>query len=107
MSNLFEEKSVTGKRNKKEPYNENWEAEIASYDEECQRKEKNFLSKHVIVSGSDNSGLTVEENEVLELFLNGVSCGQIASQYEVEEEVITGLLEVIRAKLSLGDECSN
>jgi len=70
-------------------------------------KRKKYLSKHVIVSGSDNSGLTVEENEVLELFLNGVSCGQIASQYEVEEEVITGLLEIIRAKLSLGDECSN
>ncbi len=98
---------MSGKRSKKESCNENWEAEIASYDEEYQRKEKIFLSEHVVVSGSDNSGLTVEENEVLGLFLKGVPCDQIADQYEVEEGVITGLLEIIRVKLPLNDEESN
>ena len=107
MSNLFEENPVAGKRSEKESYNENWKAEIASYDEEFQCKEKKFLSEHIVISESGNSDLTVEENEVLRLFLNGVPCNQIASQYEVEEVVITGLLEVIRAKLSLNDKESN
>lgn len=98
---------MAGKRSKKESYNENWKAEIASYDEECQRKEKLFFSENIVIPESGNSGLTVEENEVLRLFLNGIPCNQIANQYEVEEGVITGLLEIIRAKLSLNDKESN
>ena len=98
---------MSGKRSKKESCNEKWEAEIASYDEECQREEKKFFSEHIFIPESGSSDLTVEENEVLKLFLNGVSCDQIASQYEVEEGVITGLLEIIRVKLPLNDEESN
>ena len=94
---------MSGKRNKKESYNKNWEAEIASYDADCQRIENNFFNKHIIITQSGNTELTEEENEVLNLFLTGVSCEEIASQYEVELDVITGLIEIIQAKLSLND----
>jgi len=97
----YKEKGVTGKKSKDKTYNENWKAEIDAYDAECQRIEKEFYEKHIIIKVSGNSELTEEENSVLTLFLNGVPCGEIAKQYNVETEVVTGLLEVIRAKLSL------
>jgi len=93
---------VSVKKNEKR-YNENWEAEIAAYDAECSRIEREFYEHHLIIKESGNADLTAEENEVLTLYLNGVQCKDIAKQYDVEEEVITGLLEVIRAKLSLYD----
>ena len=46
---------------------------------------------------------TEEENDVLILFLNGISCSEIANQYKVEEKIITGLMEIIRSKLSLSE----
>ena len=98
--------TVSGKKHKeknKEEYNENWEAEIAAYDSECQRHEKEFYKTHIIITESGNDRLTVEENEVLNLYLNGVSFEEIAKQYKVEVKVVTGLMEVIRAKLSLTD----
>ena len=91
---------MSGKRHKGE-YNENWEAEIAAYDRECQRLEKEFFEKHIIITGSGDDRLTVEENEILNLYLNGISFEEIAKQNKVEINVITGLMEIIRAKLSL------
>ena len=82
-------------------YNKNWEAEIEAYDKECQSREKFFLDKCMIIPQSGTDKLTPEENEVLTLYLNGVSCEEIAAQNEVEVEVISGLLEIISAKLSL------
>jgi len=94
--------SVSVKKHKKEVFvNENWEAEIAAYDEECRCTDQEFYDKNIIITQAESNGLTVEENEVMNLFLNGVTCENIAKQYEVEVEVITGLLEIIRAKLSL------
>ena len=55
----------------------------------------------IIINESGRSELTDEENEIITLVLNGNSCVEIAKQYEVEVDVISGLLEVIRAKLSL------
>ncbi|MCE5250932.1 hypothetical protein LLG96_11995 [bacterium] len=93
---------MSGKKQKKEiPVNENWEAEIAAYDEECRCMDQEFYDKNIIITQAGNNNLTVEENEVMNLFLNGVTCDDIAKQYEVEVEVVTGLLEIIRAKLSL------
>ena len=91
------------KHKKEDSVNENWESEIAAYDEECRSKEKEFYKTHIIITESGNNNLTAEENEVFTLFLNGVSCKDIAKQYEIEEEVITGLIEIIRAKLSLSE----
>jgi len=84
-------------------YNENWKAEIEAYDKECARNEKEYREHFIVVKDSGRSELTKEENEVLVLYLNGLPCSEIAKQYEVEVEVITGLLEIIRAKLSLID----
>jgi len=92
---------VPGKKHRKQSYNENWETEIAEYDAECKKTEKEFFEHHIVIRDSGNSELTEEENAVLVLFLNGVSCEEIAKQYKVEVEVITGLLEIVRAKLSL------
>ena len=103
VSKLFEVDTVTGKKRKEKSYNENWETEIAEYDAECQRIEKEFYEKHIIITESGNSELTADENEILILFLNGISCSEIAKQYKVEEGVITGLMEIIRAKLSFSD----
>ncbi len=83
--------------------NINWESEITAYDEECNRQEKKFFEKHFFITESGTDKLTKEENEILNLYLNGVSCETIAEQSGVEIEVVTGLLEIIRAKLSLND----
>ena len=95
--------TVAENKQKDKSFNENWESEIKAYDEECRRIEKNFREKHVIIKESGSDKLTAEENEVLTLFLNGVSCPEIADTYNVETEIITGLLEIIQAKLSLSD----
>ena len=92
---------VSDTHKNKAGFNENWESEIAAYDEECRRKEEDFRKNSIIINESGRSELTDEENEIITLVLNGNSCVEIAKQYEVEVDVISGLLEVIRAKLSL------
>jgi len=100
----YKELVVAGKKQKKTSgVTENWEAEIAAYDEDCRLRDAEHKRHAIIVNKSGNSELTEEENEVLTLYLNGVSCIEIAQQFEVEVELITGLLEIIRAKLSLTD----
>ena len=95
---------MAGKKQKKTSgVTENWEAEIAAYDEDCRLRDDEYRRHAIIINESGNPELTGEENEVLTLFLNGVSCDEIARQLEVEVELITGLLEIIRAKLSLID----
>ena len=95
---------AAGKKEKKTSgVNTDWEAEIAAYDEDCRCRDEEYRRHAINVNGSGTSELTEEENEVLTLFLDGASCGEIARQLEVEVELITGLLEIIRAKLSLID----
>ena len=91
------------KQKKPSGVNTDWEAEIAAYDEDCRCRDEEYRRHAINVNGSGNPELTEEENEVLTLFLNGASCNEIARQLEVEVELITGLLEIIRAKLSLID----
>ena len=94
---------MAAKKKQKKPFNENWEAEIAEYDAECRRREQEFLKNHIIIKESGSEKLTDDENEVLTLFLNGVPCEDIAKQFKVEVEIVVGLLEIIKAKLSLED----
>ncbi len=91
------------KKQKENSFNENWESEIEVYDNECRRIEQKFYKKHVIIKGPCSGKLTEEENEVLNLFLNGSSCSEIAETLHVETEIVTGLLEIIQAKLSLNE----
>ena len=95
--------TLTPHKFKKEEYNENWEFEIAAYDNECRRNDEEFRKHALIIRDPGNDELTDEENEVLTLYLNGVSCKEIAKQCEVEQEIISGLLDVISAKLSLNE----
>jgi DNA-binding CsgD family transcriptional regulator len=90
-------------RKKKEEYNPDWESEIAAYDAECSARDAEFSKKHMVIKDSVNQDLTPEENEVFELVLKGATFAEIAEMYDVEEEVISGLMEIIRAKLSLSD----
>ena len=92
---------MAGKEQKEESYNNNWEAEIAAYDRESRCHEEEFFKKHIVITESGRDDLTEEENEVLKLYLNGLSIEEIANQYEAELAVITGLMEIIKAKLSL------
>jgi len=94
---------VAGKKQKDTPFNENWGSEIKAYDEECHRIEHNFHEKHVLIKDSGSDKLTGEENEVLALFLKGIPYSEIANIFDVETDIITGLLEIIQAKLSLDD----
>jgi DNA-binding NarL/FixJ family response regulator len=89
------------KHRKKEEYNKNWEAEIAEFDAESEAAEKEFRQKNIVFDGKSKSCLTDEENEVFEMVLRGVPVSEIADQFGVEEDLIIGLIEVIRAKLSL------
>jgi hypothetical protein len=86
---------------KREDINENWRAEIAAYDAACETEEAEFRRKHLLIRSGGNPDLTPEENEVFDSLLRGIPCDEIAEQYGVEKEVIIGLVEVIRAKLSL------
>ena len=92
---------MAGKEQKEASYNKSWEAEIAAYDRECRSHEEEFFKKHIMIAESGKDELTEEENEVLKLYLNGVCIEEIAIQYKVELDVITGLMEIIKAKLSL------
>ena len=91
------------KKQKDNSFNENWESEIEVFDNECRRNEQKFFEKHVIINGQCSGKLTKDENEVLNLFLNGIPCYEIAETLNVETEIVTGLLKVIQAKLSLND----
>ncbi|MFC1552978.1 hypothetical protein ACFL6P_10510, partial [Candidatus Latescibacterota bacterium] len=84
-------------------FNENWEAEIAEYDKECSAHDVEYMKSHIIIDESGSKKLTEAENEILVLFLGGTSCGEIASQYELEEQVVTEMLAIIQAKLSMGE----
>ena len=95
--------TVTHHKLKKEKFNENWGSEIAAYDNECRRSDEDFRKHALIIRDSGNDELTEEENQVLTLYLNGVSCREIAKQCEVEPEIVSGLLDVISAKLSLNE----
>ncbi|MHB9028667.1 MAG: hypothetical protein ACYC9O_07860, partial [Candidatus Latescibacterota bacterium] len=92
------------KHKRNEEYNENWEAEIAAFDAECEAADKEYHQKYIAFDGTCDSRLTEEENEVFGLVLRGMPLSEIAEQCEIEEELIYGLVEVIRAKLSLPDE---
>ena len=92
---------MAGKKQKEKSINENWESELAAYDAECANIEKEFYEKHFVVTKSGYSELTKEENKVFILYLNGIPCAEIAKQFSVENEVISGLIEVIKAKLSV------
>ena len=94
---------MAGKKKKNNSLNENWESEITAYDEECRRHEREFYKNHVIIKESGTEKLTKEENEVFILYLNGLSCAEIARNFKVETEVITSLMEIIKVKLSLND----
>jgi len=82
-------------------FNENWETEIAAFDKECAETDSEYSSRRIAISGDGSANLTDEENEVLRLYLTGMSFNAIADQAQVELEIITGLMEIIRAKLSL------
>jgi len=87
----------------KQDHSENWEADIAAYDEECRCHDREFYSRHYIIAESGSKKLTEEENEVLTLYLNGMTCPEIAEMFRIETEVITSLMEIIRLKLSLDE----
>ena len=92
---------MTGKK-KQNDYscNQNWEAEIAAYDEECKSREEEFYRKHLIISDDGEKALTEEENAVFTLFLNGLTYEDITGKLNVEPGVVSGMIEVIRLKLS-------
>ena len=94
-------KRKTGDENEK-TFNENWEAEIAEYDKECSAHDVEYMKTHIIIDESGSKKLTAAENEVLVLFLGGTSCKEIADQHELEEQVVTEMLAIIQAKLSMG-----
>jgi hypothetical protein len=80
---------------------QDWEAVMAEFDAETERQDREFRDHHLVISDQGHPSLTEEENEVLTHFLQGVSCEEMAKQYRVEVEVITGLIAVIQAKLSV------
>ena len=92
---------VSDTHRNKAGFNEKWESKLAAYDKECRFKEEEFRKHSIIIDESGRSELTDEENEVITLVLKGKTCVEIAKKYEVEVEIITGLLEVIRAKLAM------
>ena len=87
---------------RKEKFNENWEAEIEAYDKTCREREKVYQDHALIIDG-DKEDLTEEENLVLRSYLKGMSVSEIAKEAEVDADIVSGLLEVIKAKLSLID----
>jgi len=81
--------------------NPDWEREIAKYDSARAGEDREFRSHHLLIPESGNPNLTVEENEVFNCILRGLPPDEVAEMYGVEVGVITGLCEIIRAKLSL------
>jgi DNA-binding CsgD family transcriptional regulator len=94
---------MTAARKRNEEYNMNWENDIKAFDDECRASDAEFYKTHMVVKDPAVSDLTEDEQEVFEMVLKGATCAEIAEKYEVEVELITGLLEIIRAKLSLTD----
>ena len=94
---------MTPHKFKKVEYNENWKSEIASYDNECRHGDEEFRKHALKICDLGNEVLTEEEYEVITLYLKGVSCSEIAKQCGVEQEIVSGLLDVISAKLSLNE----
>ena len=92
---------VSDTHKNKAGFNENWESELEAYDEVCRLREEDFRKHYIVINEAGKSELTDEEYEVITLVLSGKTCVEIAKQHEVEVELITGLLEVIRAKLSM------
>ena len=88
------------KKQKDSSCNQNWETELAAYDEECKSHEEEFYRKHLIISDKGEKALTEEENAVLTLFLSGLTCEDIAGQLNVEPDLVSGLIEIVRLKLS-------
>lgn len=84
-----------------EDFNENWESQIAEYDAECRKREMEFHKIHMVIPESGLDSLDDAENEVLRLILNGLSCQEIAKETNTDSEMVFGLVEIIRAKLSL------
>jgi DNA-binding NarL/FixJ family response regulator len=95
-------KKKAGKEDEK-PFNENWEAEIAEYDKECSAHDVEYLKTHIVIDEAGSKKLDEAENEILVLYLNGSSCKEIADKYELDEQVVTEMIAVIKAKLSMGD----
>ena len=91
------------RRRKSEDINENWQAEFAAFDAECEARENEFRKQHLLIMNEGHPELTPEENEVFDSLLRGIPCDEIAEQYGVEKDVIIGLIEVVRAKLALSD----
>ena len=81
--------------------NTDWEKKIAEFDAELERQEREYREHYLVVTGNGHQSLTEEENEVLTLFLEGVSLDEIAKPADVDVDTIAGLIEVIRAKLSV------
>ena len=94
---------MTRKDSRQDRMNEDWREAIAAYDAEREKKEHEYREHHLTISGEGSDKLTDEENEVLRLYLSGSTVDEIAEQADVEPEVITGLIEVIQAKLSLAE----
>ena len=92
------------KKHRNEDYNENWEAEIAAYDEECQIREKEFRKKHIIFNEAGSTDLTDEDNNLLSLYLDGTPYDEIAKNCEIDEEEVDAYMEIIRLKLSEAEE---
>ena len=95
--------TLTPHKFKNQEYNENWKSEIAAYDNECRHGDEEFRKHALVIHDSGKDILTEEEYEVITLYLNGISCREIAKQCEVEPEIVSGLLDVISAKLSLNE----
>ncbi len=92
---------MPGKKQRNPDFNRNWESEISAYDEACDKQEREYREHFMVIKDSCHSALTEEENEILQLFLNGIPCNEIAEQYGIEENILSEMLEIIRAKLSL------
>jgi hypothetical protein len=102
---LFKEIRLAEKKiHRNEDYNENWEAEIAAYDEECQIREKEFIKKHIMFDETGSVDLTDEENNLLSLYLDGTPYDEIAKNCEIDEEEVDAYMEIIRLKLSQSEE---
>lgn len=94
---------MPGKKQRNTTVNENWEAEIAAYDKTCEAHEREFREHFMVIDQGGHKDLSEDENEVLTLVLNGVSCVEIAKQAQIQPEEVAALLEIIRAKLSVTD----
>jgi len=91
------------KKARKDTGGADWERKIAAYDEECRERERAFLSHHVVITDKKHERLTEEENVVFNHLLNGVTCEEMAKEIGIETSEVVGIIEIIRAKLSIED----